>query len=218
MTDQNPMPPRTTADSTAGGDYTARLQRLEAARWKRALNVQAPYRWNIERLRLGRTLDIGCGIGRNLANLNVQSVGVDHNADSVAAARARGFEAFTVEDFLASDHARAGSFESMLVAHVVEHMSADQAVRMIDSYLPYLVAGGRVCVVTPQEAGYRSDATHVEFVDQAGLAALAARLDLAIDRSYSFPFPRIAGKVFKYNEFVMVASRHQAGEGRSPGR
>ena len=78
---------------TAGRDYAERLQRLEGARWKKLLDVQRPYRWNLQRLELGRVLDIGCGIGRNLLNLGDDSVGVDHNVDSVAAARARGLTA-----------------------------------------------------------------------------------------------------------------------------
>ena len=52
-------------------------------RWKRILDVQAPYRWNLRRL-LGtrRTLDVGCGIGRNLVNLPVGSVGVSRHEDT----------------------------------------------------------------------------------------------------------------------------------------
>ena len=34
--------------------------------WKRALDVQAPYRWNLRRLKPGFMLDVGCGLGRNL--------------------------------------------------------------------------------------------------------------------------------------------------------
>jgi len=45
--------------------------------------VQAPYRRNLRRLVGDRAvLDVGCGIGRNLANLGPGSVGVDHNAHS----------------------------------------------------------------------------------------------------------------------------------------
>ena len=63
--------------------------------WKRLLNVQAPYQWNLRRQHLGRTLDIGCGIGRNLPSLPPGSLGVDHNATSIATARARGLHAMT---------------------------------------------------------------------------------------------------------------------------
>ncbi|MDU0312717.1 class I SAM-dependent methyltransferase [Phycicoccus sp. M110.8] len=191
---------------TAGSDYAQRLQRLEGARWKKLLDVQRPYRWNLRRLGLGRVLDVGCGIGRNLANLGPDSVGVDHNADSVAAARARGLTAYTTQEFWDTEVARPGSFDSLLLAHVMEHVDADVADGIVREYLPCLRPRGKVVLITPQEVGFRSDATHVRFVDLAGLDDHAQRLGLAVDRAYSFPFPRPAGRVFKYNEFVLVAS------------
>ncbi len=66
-------------NDTRGDDYAARLNRIQRARWKELLDVQAPYRWNLRRQSLGRTLDVGCGWGRNLASLDPSSVGVDHN-------------------------------------------------------------------------------------------------------------------------------------------
>ena len=46
-----------------------------------------------------------CGVGRNLANLGGDGVGVDHNADAGAACRERGFIAYTVDEFAASPDA-----------------------------------------------------------------------------------------------------------------
>jgi SAM-dependent methyltransferase len=195
----------TAQTSTAESSYTARLQRLEGARWRQLLNVQAPYRWNIHRLRLGRTLDVGCGLGRNLAYLDRESVGVDHNPDSVAIARAKGLNAFTSDEFSSDAVAAPGQFDSMLLAHVVEHMTADEAAGLISNYLPSLRAGGRVCFITPQERGFATDATHVQFTDFAALRALADRVGLALEREFSFPFPRSAGRLFTYNEFVVTA-------------
>ena len=80
---------------TVGRDYAERLETLEGARWKRLLDVQAPYRWNLRRLGLGFTLDVGCGIGRNLLHLDRRGVGVDHNVASVEIARGRGCTAYT---------------------------------------------------------------------------------------------------------------------------
>src|SRR5207247_11057189 len=79
--------------ATRGEDYADRLIGLQMARWKRWLDVQAPFRWNLRRLDPGFTLDIGCGIGRNLLHLRGHSVGVDTNEHCVRTARARGLVA-----------------------------------------------------------------------------------------------------------------------------
>jgi len=197
-----PAPGAATADAA----YAERLNRLQNKRWKRWLNVQAPYRANIRRMRLGRTLDVGCGNGRNLSYLPEGSVGVDHNAHLVAAARDRGGEAYTVAEFFADpDLSAPGAFDSLLAAHLVEHLTAAEAREVLRQYLPSVRPGGRVVFITPQERGFASDPTHVEFIDDGALATLSADLGLAPVRRYSFPFPRSAGKLFVYNEFNFIA-------------
>jgi SAM-dependent methyltransferase len=201
-----PSDPDQTAD-TAGRDYAERLVRLRSVWWKQLIDVQVPYRWNIRRLKPGRTLDVGCGIGRNLQHLFPRAVGVDHNTDSVAEARARGLTAYTVAEFADCPDAVPESYDTLLLAHVVEHMSRDTAIGVLRDYLKFLKPGGRVILITPQEAGYRTDSTHVRFVDFAAAADLAQAIGLTTSRSYSFPFPRSAGKIFPYNEFITVATR-----------
>jgi len=196
---------------TAGREYADRLQRLGDRRYKRLLGIQAPFRWNVRRLNLGRTLDVGCGIGRNLAHLDGNGVGVDHNPDSIAVARQRGLEAYTVEEFAGSGAAVPGSFDSILLAHVLEHVSLGDGLALIRTYLPYLKPTGQVCMITPQESGYRSDSTHVRFVDFDGLTELAEAVGLRTTRQYSFPLPRSLGKVFRYNEFVQLSAIAQPG-------
>jgi 2-polyprenyl-3-methyl-5-hydroxy-6-metoxy-1,4-benzoquinol methylase len=192
---------------TQSDAYTRRLETLGDAGWKRFFDVQAPYRRNIRRLDLGFTLDVGCGIGRNLLHLDRQGVGVDHNAESVAVAKQRGCTAFTSEAFARSEHARPSCFDSMLVAHVVEHMSLDQACELVAHHLDFVRAGGKVVLIAPQEAGYRSDETHVEFMDFEKLESILVRVGVVHERSYSFPFPRAVGRVFPHNEFVVVGRR-----------
>ncbi len=193
--------------STRDESYTRRLETLGEAGWKQWLDVQAPYRRHVRGLGLGFVLDVGCGIGRNLVHLQNNGVGVDHNAESVAAARERGCEAFVPADFEASEYAVAERFDSLLCAHVVEHMSLDEAVQMIAGYLPYIRAGGRVVLIAPQQAGYRTDATHVEFMDLAKLARILEGAGAPQDRAYSFPFPRFVGHVFPHNEFVAIGRK-----------
>lgn len=192
-------------ESTEGSDYADRLIDLQAVWWKRLLPVQAPYRWNLRRLRPGFMLDVGCGLGRNLAHVGGQGVGVDHNPELVATARSRGLTAFTPDAFFKSPYATPGRFDSLLLAHLVEHMSRDEAVNLISTYLPYVKAEGRLLFVTPQERGFRADPTHVDFVDFDDLREISAELGATVERAYSFPFPRWAGRLFVYNEFNVVS-------------
>lgn len=195
-------------DSTDSAKYTDRLARLQGPLWKRVLDVQAPYRWNVRRLFGEReVLDIGCGIGRNLGHLSPRGVGVDHNEHSVRLCRDRGLTAFTLAEFADSGYAVPGRFQGMLAAHLVEHMPRAAAVRILGGYLDYLAPGGILVLICPQERGYASDSTHVAFTDLDGLADVASELGLAVLRRMSFPLPRLAGKLFTYNEFVLVAAK-----------
>ena len=198
--------------ATYGKEYAERLSRT--ASWKRWLNVQAIYRWNLRRLDPGVTLDIGCGIGRNLAHLPEQSVGIDVNEHCVREASARGLTAFTPDEFRHSEYNRPGRFDAILLAHVAEHMTEDQVVALVHEYEALLRPDGRLILISPQEAGFRSDSTHVEFMDFARLARVSSRLGFRAERAFSFLFPRWVGGLFTYNEFVVV-SRKPAGSAPS---
>ena len=200
--------PNPDAPDTRSQEYSDRLRDLSGARWKQVLDVQRPYRWNLTGRVWERTLDVGCGIGRNLVNLAHDSVGVDHNAESIAECRARGLEAYTTEEWQDSaDVAAPESFEGMLVAHVLEHVHPEAWEGLVTAYLPYVKPGGRVMMICPQEKGYTTDSTHVHFTDGAQMDDLAERVGLEVEKNYSFPFPRLAGRFFPYNEFCLVARK-----------
>ena len=190
--------------STSDPQYAERLASLERVWWKQV--VPDPYRWFLRRQHLGFVLDVGCGIGRGLRYLDGNGVGVDHSEASVASCRAQGLTAFTPGEFSASEHARPGRFDALVCSHVLEHLTAPEQHELLDTYLPFVRADGRVVLITPQERGQASDATHASFVDSDRLRALADRFGL-VGAPRSFPLPRIAGKAFRYNEFVLVASR-----------
>src|SRR5712691_8212004 len=119
--------------STQGPEYTDRLLRKQYAWWKRLIDVQAPYRWNLRRLKPGFTLEIGCGVGRNLRHLRGNCVGLDHNVHSVEAARRLGLVAFTPEEFQDCGYNCPHRFDSLLLAHVAEHMTLPDAVALIQT-------------------------------------------------------------------------------------
>ena len=178
---------------TTSAAYTRRLAARSGARWKRVLDVQAPYRWNLRRL-LGerRTLDVGCGIGRNLAHLPAGSVGVDHNATSVQVCRDAGLRRVhrrRVPRAGGPARSSAGCWPRTWSSTCPRAGPP----RVLAPYAPFLEPDAVVVLICPQERGFASDPTHTVFVDQAALAALAGELGLRVQRQYSFPLPRRAG-------------------------
>jgi SAM-dependent methyltransferase len=193
--------------STQDRRYTDLLLIKESPWWKKVFDAQAPYRWHLRRLNLGLTLDIGCGLGRNLINLMGKGVGIDHNPHSVEIARSRGLVAFTPPEFQSSLFNRAHRFDSMLLSHVAEHLVEGEVVELLTAHIPLLKPNGRVILICPQDYGYRSDPTHVQFMDFTKLRGIACEAGLIPVREYSFPFPRVFGHLFKYNEFVSISRK-----------
>ena len=193
--------------STSDDSYAEGLVSRQSAWWKKFFNVQLPYKWNINRLQLGFVLDVGCGIGRNLLHLNGNGIGVDHNPLSIKICLERGLKAFLVNDFLNTEYCKPEHFDSILLAHVAEHLEPAEFEGIIKAYLPYLKKGGKLVIITPQESGYKIDNTHVKFVDFKVVDSIFKEFGLETIKQYSFPFPRFVGKVFPYNEFVSVARK-----------
>lgn len=65
---------------------------------------------------LGRTLDVGCRVGRNLGVLTSGSVGVDHHVKAVALARSMGYDACTVQELLEGGLAVPATIDGLLLA------------------------------------------------------------------------------------------------------
>jgi hypothetical protein len=184
---------------TSAPDYAERLAKLQRRGWKTWLDVQRPYRWNLRRL--------DPGIGRCLRTLPRGSVGVDHNERAIEIVRSLGLVAYSPADFAMSADFAPQAFDTLLLSHVLEHMTPPEAVGTIAQYLGLLRDGGRVIVFCPQEKGYASDPTHVTFLDAPALRRILVESSLRVESSYSFPFPRVIGRWFPYNEFVMIARK-----------
>jgi hypothetical protein len=88
---------------------------------------------------------------------------------------------------------------------VLEHMSLESGRRLLRDYLPYFK--DRLVVICPQQKGFRRDDTHVTFLQSKDIEELLESLGLRILRSYSFPLPAALGRVFTYNETVVVATK-----------
>ena len=196
-----------TDENTRQAEYTARLQRLQTKNWKKRLTSLNPYRMHIRRVAQGKVLDIGCGIGRCLGFIPDRAIGVDNNETSINVCLDLGYRAYTPDQFKLEFVPGESSFDTVLLSHVVEHMNIDQAKGLIEEYLPYCRAGCRLVLIAPQEKGFKSDATHVEFMDFSKLSQIGGALGFERVKQYSYPFPRLMGKAFIYNEFVHIGRR-----------
>ena len=192
--------------STESQEYKDRLFRLQKKSWKKRLKIQEFYAGQVIQLQPGKVLEIGCGIGRLLEHLP-DAVGIDHNVHSVNLARELGFQAFTQLDFESSKFNVVESFDSILLAHVVEHLTFQESVDLISNYLPLLKLDGKIIIICPQESGYRSDKTHVTFSGFSEIRKICETLNFQVRGEKSFPFPRFMGNFFRFNEFIVTATR-----------
>lgn len=200
-------PPAARGPATSAPAYADRLATLGGKRWKRLLDVQRPYRWNLRRHVEGQVLEVGCGVGRNLDQLRGQAVGVDHNPDAVSACVRNGHTAYLPEEFQREVARTPVQYDTLLLAHVLEHMTRQEAVALLQEYLPYLRPAGLLLIICPQEAGFASDDTHVQFLDASDMNEVAAQAGCHPGPSASFPFPRPVGRVFRYNETIVSARK-----------
>lgn len=185
--------------------YAKRLEDLPNIWWKRIINVQAPYKWNIVRLNLGKVLEVGCGAGRLLEVLGPESVGVDHNNHVVKIARQKGLYAYTSTQFLKNEKLYNQKFDSLLCAHVLEHLSPVQADKLLKDYLKFIK--DKVVIICPQKKGFLSDPTHITYFQIKDIVELLQKHGLVIDKAYSFPLPSFFGKYFTYNENIVIAHK-----------
>ena len=90
------------------------------------------------------------------------------------------------------------------MAHLLEHMTGDERNTIMKDFREYLIPEGRLVIICPQEAGFCSDSTHIEYLDFKSIKEYGLRHDFVVELAKSNPFPRLFGKLFKYNEFFVV--------------
>lgn len=191
--------------STQEKEYADYLVNAQNSGWKSRIDVQKPYRKKLQSLSLGKTLDIGCGIGRNLKALPKGSVGIDHNSYMIKSLNNEGYTAFTTSSFKKSKYAKLKNFDTLLFAHIIEHMTPEEAKKMIQDYLKFLKQGGYVLIICPQKKGFSKDSTHVHFHNRDTISNILSEIGLTLQSALSFPFPEIFGSFFAPNEYWVLA-------------
>jgi 2-polyprenyl-3-methyl-5-hydroxy-6-metoxy-1,4-benzoquinol methylase len=138
----------------------------------------------------GPVVDLGCGRGyflESVAARGIAAIGVDIDDEAAEIAEAAGhpFRRQDALEYLASARDLGGIFAS----HLIEHLDAPTATRMIALAAAALVPGGRLVVVTPNMADFRTltetfwmDTTHVRPYPPKLIAAMMEREGLVIDQ------------------------------------
>jgi SAM-dependent methyltransferase len=199
-------------NNTNSDAYFKELNSNSTKLWKKFLPLQLPYKYNLRRQSLGKVLEIGAGLGRNQAFLD-DSVGVEHNPRSAQLCQSMGYRVLTPVNFHEEFKSLKGLeavFDSILMSHVLEHIEYENQVNVLKEYIPFLKSNGKIFLITPQEVGHKSTDSHITWTDFDRLEMIINQIgsEFKIIKSFSFPFPRLFGKVFKYNEFNVLASRN----------
>jgi SAM-dependent methyltransferase len=162
-------------------EYLSRRSRLGALYRKCWLYPQ------LSRRLVGRTLDVGCGIGDMLA-YRANTVGVDINPRTVAFCNARGSEAHLMN----SDHLPFGphEFESVLMDNVLEHL-LDPAPLLAEVHR-VLAVKGRLLIGVPGSKGWDSDPDHKVRYDEDSLVDTVQRLGFRHLETFHMPAWRSA--------------------------
>lgn len=197
-------------NNTNSEDYFNEIHGNTHSILRKVLPTQLPYSYNLRRLKLGRVLEVGCGLGRNLKALDEGSIGVDHNPFSINFCRTRGLEVYETNEFLELANENKGfQFDTLLMSHVLEHIEFENQISVLTQYLAFLKPSSSILLITPQEAGHKSTDSHITWTDFDRLRVIlkSAAPDWKIEKSFSFPFPRVVGPFFTFNEFNVLAKR-----------
>lgn len=116
-----------------------------------------------------RIVDVACGYGRTLKRLQergLEALGVEVNEDIVAKNKERGLRCVNPTEF----EKMSGTYDIVVMSHIVEHFPPRELKEFIDSYLDYLRPGGHLIVATPLLSDYFfDDFDHVKPYSPAGL-------------------------------------------------
>jgi SAM-dependent methyltransferase len=143
-------------------------------------------------------LELGSGRGEFLALLaqaGVAATGVDNDEGMVDKARADGLDVLCGDAiaFLHGDPVP-GPYQGVFCAHLVEHLTPDQASELLAGVRRVLAPGGRFVAVTPNPACYAvlshdfwRDPTHVRFYDLPLLEFLCRQAGLEVEETGTNP-------------------------------
>lgn len=134
-------------------------------------------------------LDIGCGRGRFISFDSTRIKGVDINKESVAYCVSRSYDVLkgTATNLPYPEN----YFDGIHCSHLIEHLGADDAWKLLSEIDRVLEVNGIVCIRTPfNHEGFYQDIGHVKpYLPSAITSCLCDN----VDRILQLQYPRIKG-------------------------
>jgi SAM-dependent methyltransferase len=172
--------------------------------------VKTLYLRNVLSYVRGPSIDFGCGAGQLLERLPAGSVGLELNPALIAHLKRKGLNVLHydgVRDSFRLTPVAAGTYSTVIMAHVLEHFAdAAQVLRILLATCRRLGVT-RFILVVPGWKGYLSDPTHKTFVDRSYLERekLHHCDGYRLSTIHYFPIDVEAiGKYFVFHEMIAV--------------
>jgi len=140
----------------------------------------------------GKTIDFGCGVGELLKYLPDGSLGLEVNRASVKYCQDLDLNVeyydpiednYLLRDFIP------GEFDSLIICHVLEHLQNPEVVLNLLLESAERLGIQKVVVIVPGRKGFKSDDTHITFIDQSFFSRnnLEKTNSFIITSQYLFP-------------------------------
>jgi len=141
----------------------------------------------LNRILMGRVLDVGCGIG-DFLDSRPGSYGIDINPLNVAYCRKRGFDAGLIESnqYPAKDH----TFDSAIANHVIEHLLDPKP--LLTEVKRVLKPNGMFVLGVPGKRGYDTDPDHKTYYELDSLTLALEANGFRVESHFYLPLPLLA--------------------------
>lgn len=132
---------------------------------------------------IGKTLDVGCGIG-DFLTYKSDAVGVDINKDNVKICVDKRLNATCMQpDKLPFDNS---SFNNVILDNVLEHIEHPKPI--LGEIYRVLIKKGHFLIGVPGKKGYLSDNDHKVFYDKASLCQVVESFGFVHKKTFYTPF------------------------------